>query len=456
MSETKKLKILIVEDSEDLREMLVFMVESLVNGDVKSAADGKLALDIVQGGFHPDLIVCDYNMPVMNGGQFFIEFRKSSMAPYVLYSSDELTDHKEFEQATNVYALRKPAGPEEFEKLFEKILSKESQQHIAGVGAAGEDEYLSIPVPLIEKMRVVTVPVYLKLSDTHYVKVAHADQSYDQAELNRYKARGQRLLYLKKRDLTGFIRSFQVQMTGILHRPTSMPNEEPIVSSTLTAASLEFLRSVHEELGFNDEVYELTQKNIQGVMELAQQNPLLSQVLELWKGMDVKYADRCTMAALISTSLAKKLNWVSDTTSNKLAFAAVLHDVGLSRDLLWRQDELEDKAHSTTSWAEPPLADFTQHPRKSAEILLKWNSCPSDVDVIVSQHHERPDGRGFPARLPAHRIAPLSSVFIFSLHLARFIAENKGQAGLKDWLAKYRDEFSVGGFRKIIAIIEGA
>jgi urea transport system substrate-binding protein len=60
--------ILIVDDDPDLREFLQLMLTSM-GFEVTSAANGQEALDILEGR-HPDLILLDMKMPVMDGWEF--------------------------------------------------------------------------------------------------------------------------------------------------------------------------------------------------------------------------------------------------------------------------------------------------------------------------------------------------------------------------------------------------
>jgi CheY-like chemotaxis protein len=60
---------MIVEDDRDTREMLGKFLE-LEGFDVRTAANGRLALDQLDGGTSPCVIILDLMMPVMNGWQF--------------------------------------------------------------------------------------------------------------------------------------------------------------------------------------------------------------------------------------------------------------------------------------------------------------------------------------------------------------------------------------------------
>lgn len=60
-------KILVVEDEDDLRRMLMYVLGTV--GDVTAAIDGEDAYNRLIGGFLPDVIVTDLMMPRMDGLQ---------------------------------------------------------------------------------------------------------------------------------------------------------------------------------------------------------------------------------------------------------------------------------------------------------------------------------------------------------------------------------------------------
>ncbi|HEX9442792.1 MAG TPA: response regulator [Candidatus Binatia bacterium] len=59
-------KILVVEDNEDTREILLYRLQSMGDYEVTLASNGKEALDIATKS-RPDLIIMDLKMPVMDG-----------------------------------------------------------------------------------------------------------------------------------------------------------------------------------------------------------------------------------------------------------------------------------------------------------------------------------------------------------------------------------------------------
>ena len=69
--------ILFVEDNEDLRDNAALVLE-LEGYQVQVARDGREALDILDQGFVPSLIVSDIMMPRMDGYEFFAAVRKQA------------------------------------------------------------------------------------------------------------------------------------------------------------------------------------------------------------------------------------------------------------------------------------------------------------------------------------------------------------------------------------------
>lgn len=64
--ETSVKKILVVEDNEDNRNILIFRLKNMGNFEVLCASNGKEALELAEQ-WRPDLIIMDLKMPIMDG-----------------------------------------------------------------------------------------------------------------------------------------------------------------------------------------------------------------------------------------------------------------------------------------------------------------------------------------------------------------------------------------------------
>jgi two-component system chemotaxis response regulator CheY len=80
---------LIVDDSRVVRKVARRILEDL-DFEIEEAADGKLALEACQRRL-PDVVLLDWNMPVMNGLEFLIELRQmpNGDQPIVVFCTTE-------------------------------------------------------------------------------------------------------------------------------------------------------------------------------------------------------------------------------------------------------------------------------------------------------------------------------------------------------------------------------
>ncbi len=113
-------KILMVDDSQSIRMVVIGMLRKLGEFEFIEANDGSDALALVKE--HPDmaLILTDYNMPRMDGVEFAREARKiNAEVPIVMISieTDKRIITRAAQAGINEY-LHKPFQPE---KLLSKI-----------------------------------------------------------------------------------------------------------------------------------------------------------------------------------------------------------------------------------------------------------------------------------------------------------------------------------------------
>src|SRR6185437_16447632 len=99
------------------------------------------------------------------------------------------------------------------------------------------------------------------------------------------------------------------------------------------------------------------------------------------------------------------------------------------------------------------IAEFKAHPAKAAEIARQFQEVPPDVDVIVTQHHERPDGAGFPRGIGYAYIAPLAMVFIVAHDMTQHFLNNGSKMDRDGFLAEAREKYTSSQFRKVLEAI---
>jgi putative nucleotidyltransferase with HDIG domain len=126
--------------------------------------------------------------------------------------------------------------------------------------------------------------------------------------------------------------------------------------------------------------------------------PLLSDLLE---AKDRQLFNHSSRVSFYSTLLANRLN-LSLSEQKSLALGAFLHDIG--------KIAMEDHFLSKTEGQETAGQDrLTRHPEIGARMILPLG-LPAEVGQIISYHHERYDGTGYPYGLQGEGIPLLARI----------------------------------------------
>lgn len=119
------MRVLLVDDSKTMRNIVKGVLTTLGVTAVEEAGDGQDALSRVEA-FGPDLILLDWNMPVMDGITFVKTYRgKKKTTPIIMVTTEaEKSRVMEAIQAgVNNYAV-KPFTPESLSKIIQATMAK--------------------------------------------------------------------------------------------------------------------------------------------------------------------------------------------------------------------------------------------------------------------------------------------------------------------------------------------
>ncbi len=119
-------KILVAEDNEDTREILLYRLKSMGNYEVLLASNGKEALEIATQS-RPDLIIMDLKMPVMDGWEATKALRQTHWGkdlPVIALTAQamERDEEKALNAGCNDYVAKPIMDYTVLKKKIEKLL----------------------------------------------------------------------------------------------------------------------------------------------------------------------------------------------------------------------------------------------------------------------------------------------------------------------------------------------
>jgi two-component system, chemotaxis family, chemotaxis protein CheY len=121
----KQRRILLVDDSATIRQLLKFGLSRIANATCDEAADGQQALKMIEKQ-HYDLILADINMPVMDGLKMLEELRRKPehrAIPVVMITTEgaDADQQKAIEKGASAY-LTKPVQIPQFLEVVQGFL----------------------------------------------------------------------------------------------------------------------------------------------------------------------------------------------------------------------------------------------------------------------------------------------------------------------------------------------
>jgi two-component system chemotaxis response regulator CheY len=119
------MRILIVDDSRAMRMIITRTLRQAGYKEhtVEEAGDGAAALEAIRASA-PDVVLSDWNMPVMNGIELLEELQKNGPNPTFGFLTTEGSDEMR-ERAKNAGAkffITKPFSPEAFQEALSGVI----------------------------------------------------------------------------------------------------------------------------------------------------------------------------------------------------------------------------------------------------------------------------------------------------------------------------------------------
>ena len=149
-------------------------------------------------------------------------------------------------------------------------------------------------------------------------------------------------------------------------------------------------------------------------------------------------------------SVGKTLGWMTEGTLEKLIYVVYMHDVRFSKQPhLARIADLEEFNEKKKSLSTIEQMMYLEGPAYSAMLAAEDIGNSPDVEKILIQQKEKPDGSGFPAGIRSHQLAPLSCLFILCHEFVDYILVEP-QWSFREFVVRSRPSFKRPYFAKIL------
>lgn len=173
--------------------------------------------------------------------------------------------------------------------------------------------------------------------------------------------------------------------------------------------TVKIVKEVIKQLGVTSETVQLLKTVNDRAMSVMHEAPTLYAFIQRFKKSCSEQFMQSMLTSFIMAMMIDKFPWRSDQVKEKGAMASLLCDMMLEKDDfdLIRQWEKEG------STIELPDR-IKRHPMETCDKLRPKRLIASETITIIEQHHELPNGKGFPMGPNAPKFNQLAAIFIVS------------------------------------------
>lgn len=432
------LKVLFLEDDPLLLDRIAFVLESIQDIVVYRASDRHQAMSIAKDNPDIRLVVIDYHH---SGLSSLSELQKLLGHVDCILCIESLKNPPITAGWNVITTIERIHAP----RLLHLHIEHWSKEKTAESNAP--NDYVRIKTKLLIDISPLLSDIYARLSETKYIKVFQEGDVFDANDLARY-AQQKKIEYM-------YLRTDKCQ--EFIHKYINFIEQHIRESKVMSVEEISFMHgSIHEsvqelthKLGFTRDVQALAKSQVQLTIKSMGKKPSLKSIMKHLESRRGHYStDHCFVVGYIACAIASHLEWGSEMTFHKLTLASFMHDISLT-DETYIDCETLDEVRARGG-SQEAVDMVKKHPMKVAEMIRQMSEIPPDVDSIVSQHHELPDGSGFPRGITARYISPLAMIFMIAHAITKELIQQPNDFNLHACLDRLGQKYHHSPFKKVL------
>lgn len=293
------------------------------------------------------------------------------------------------------------------------------------------------------------VNFYIKIGPNKMIKVINEGDAFETKDILKYQQGLNDKIFIIEEEQTKVFEYYR----KVFNQIKKIKIKDPAKNSVRSVVILDFALEKARKLGFtNEDIEMVTHINDECIKEM-KLNKGLSEIIEKLQSNENFVTNHSLLISMVALRACKQLGWHDEKTLKKISFAALMHDYVFNDMDLARvqtRSELEELILDSPN-ASAKRKKVISHPIDVAEVLKSLKTNMMGVDTIILEHHERPDGSGFPKGLTAAQISPLGCLFIIAEDLVLRILDKEITKKRVEIIKKdLKREYNKGNFRNVL------
>lgn len=259
----------------------------------------------------------------------------------------------------------------------------------AAMDGKGKEESPFVPIEiqrLTSASRTLSCDIFIKISESKMTRIFSVETGLDFIRLRQYIEKGVKEVFVRREDQQKFNDYLQIS-------PDTIFNSEVATKEAKVAALLDLADQSVADFFSKLPIQEVSVEKTKGIIKrmittLAKDPTLLGAVIRMAQHHQFMMSHAVSVS-VISMLLARGAQQANEKTLELCGVGGFLHDLGksqISHDIVSKYADLTPE-----QWRE-----MRHHPLLGVKMLERCANVPEEIKLIILQHHEQPNGGGYP------------------------------------------------------------
>lgn len=437
------MRILVIDDNDPFRHFLVTTLENHLRSiDIVEATSLKVAKMLYASDPYFECILLSLDMDTGTALSFVHHVQSISTIVSIITLSSQ--NQHEIIPGTNF--LKKETGKNKPAKIFsEALINLEVFQKELSHNSQ-EKSYAQIKIFYLWRFEELPFDLYVKINEKKYVKVLTKNTRYDEDFIEKYHTKHNEYLYLENKNYP--------LLENLLYNDYWFEDMNDLSEEDKNYRMKKIIQYMAYSIGLTPHLIIKAEEVVQSAIINVNQSMNLRQLYnKRQKGASFQ-ANVSTLMSYITSALCDELKWTTNSSKEKLVFAAIFQDTSLKSSKLSSLFYLNLDELNKLGLDDSQKKEFFNHAQHSAQMAREINRKFPQVEDIICHHHERPDGSGFPKGLNYQKLPPLSCLFIVAHDYIMRCIMSHFEMQSSDILKEMASNYQLGHFKKCFRALE--
>jgi response regulator RpfG family c-di-GMP phosphodiesterase len=429
--------LLLVDPQAEVLNLQETALSCFYGGEVLSLSNPSSAYDVLKEKGSPEMIIVDSQIASENGAHFVNELLKNKISAPIIATSSGSEDKDFIDKYPSIKAV------------IEKLVSSTSFSHLVkSLTSSPNSEPTHVPIKtsVLTKMGMGHFDLFLKLSETNFVKILHQGEPFLESDAVKLNEKSIFELFIKVEDTTPYLAYLEKELGR------DAKSSEDV---SMSVEDLEAFERVAKYMNWTPAVLQAAHRSVNHAVKIfSKDQNVIAVIKKRLSGPASTYSRHVGLQAFLVCAFSSSVGWVGESGQIKLALASLIHDVAVD-DKYYDDIKSWNKRAADLTDKSPETIKYRMHPFEASKLVNTLATISPDVEQIILQHHEVKDGTGFPRAMDSRRIGHLPAIFIMVEDLVGFIESGESiETSIIDFITWGKEYYDAGHFKKVFQAFE--